>query len=121
MGAHVVLRVLLRSRHVRGVRGSFVLVAAGHRKDLATFDAHSFVCAGFDVPVAQFVQVRTSAMAPCFWQSLVRCSVFAFGVQEYGFFLKSTSGMFPYSILLGSTEDTCLASVFEALWLPHCR
>ena len=28
----------------------------------------------------QFVQVRTSAIAPCIWQSLVRCSVFVFGV-----------------------------------------
>ena len=26
------------------------------------------------------------------------------------------SGMFPYSVLLGSTVDTCLASVFEAFW-----
>ena len=39
-----------------------------------------------DVPVAQVVQVRTSSVAPCIWQSLVRCSVFAFGVQEYGNF-----------------------------------
>ena len=28
---------------------------------------------------------------------------------------------FPYSVLLGSTVDTCLASVYEAIWLPHCR
>ena len=28
---------------------------------------------------------------------------------------------FPHSVLLGSTVDTCLASVYEAFWLPHCR
>ena len=28
---------------------------------------------------------------------------------------------FPYSLLLGSTVDTCLASVYEAFWLRHCR
>ena len=39
-----------------------------------------------DAPVAQVVQVRTSSVAPCIWESLVRCSVFAFGVQEYGYF-----------------------------------
>ena len=72
-----------------GCRGT----QTGIVKDLATLDAHSFVRAGFDVPVAQFVQVRTSAIAPCIWQSLVRCSVFAFGVQEYGFFWKTTSGI----------------------------
>ena len=25
------------------------------------------------------------------------------------------------SAMLGSTVDTCLASVYEAFWLPHCR
>ena len=74
---------------------------------------HTVLSVLVSMSLAQFVQVRSSAIAPCFWQSLVRCSVFAFGVQECGFFLKTTSGMFPYSILLGSTVDTCL-SVYEA-------
>ena len=46
-----------------------------------------------DVPVAQFVQVRASSIAPCIWQSLVRCSVFAFGVQDYGIFWETPSGV----------------------------
>ena len=39
-----------------------------------------------DVPVVQVVQVRASSLAPCIWQSRVRCSVFAFGGQDYGNF-----------------------------------
>ena len=46
-----------------------------------------------DVPVAQFVLVSTSSVASCIWQSLVRCSVFAFGVQDYGIFWVITSVM----------------------------
>ena len=45
-----------------------------------------------DVPVAQFLQVRTSFIVPCIWQSLVRCLVFACGVQDYGLFWETTSG-----------------------------
>ena len=47
-----------------------------------------------DVPVAQFVQVRAFSIAPCVWQSRVRCSVFACGVQDYGMFWVTSSGMF---------------------------
>ena len=28
--------------------------------------------------------IRASSIAPCIWQTCVRCSVFAFGVQDYG-------------------------------------
>ena len=28
---------------------------------------------------------------------------------------------FPYSVLIGLKVDTCMASVCEAFWLPHCR
>ena len=74
-----------------------------------------------DVPVAQFVQFRTSSFAPCIWESLVQCSVFACGVQDYGFFWEITSGLFPYATLLGSTVDTRLASVYEAFWKNFTR
>ena len=45
-----------------------------------------------DVPVAQVVQVRISSEAPYIWQSLVRCLVLAFGVQDSGLFWETTSG-----------------------------
>ena len=38
-----------------------------------------------DAPVMQVVQFRSSSIAPCIWQSLVRCSVFAVGVQVMEF------------------------------------
>ena len=59
-----------------------------------------------DVPVAQFVQFRASCIAPCIWQSLVQCSVFAFGAQDYGLFWRSLQECFPYATLIGSTADT---------------
>ena len=110
-----------------------------------------------DVLVAQFVQVRTSSKAPCIWQSLVWCSLFAFGVQDYGLFWEFPSGMVSvcntpsfdsgymfgvsprglclkyftlfswwalgddfmlvsvFSAELGSTADTCTASVYSRL------
>ena len=37
--------------------------------------------------------IRASSIAPCIWQSCVRCSVFAFGVQDYGISWEVTSGM----------------------------
>ena len=69
-----------------------------------------------DAPVMQVVHFRTSSKAPCIWQSLVRCSVFPFGVQGYGIFWEISSECFPCSILFGSTVDTRLASVYEAFW-----
>ena len=41
----------------------------------------------------------------------VTCSAFACGVQDYGLFWKMTSGRFLFSILLGSTVDTCCVSL----------
>ena len=49
-----------------------------------------------DAPVMQVVQFRSSSIAPCIWQSLVRCSVFAVGVQphlKFSFRIASTSKM----------------------------
>ena len=40
----------------------------------------------------------------------------ASGVQVYGFFWKTSSGMFPYSVLLGLTVVTCSASVYVCFW-----
>ena len=87
-----------------------------------------------DVPVAQTVQV------PCIWQSLVWCSVFACGGQDYGFswasgniFVFSTlrfdSGhMFGVSLrgLMGvfhtfSTCLTCLSLCNERCMVRRCR
>ena len=62
--------------------------------------------------------IRASSIAPCIWQSCVRCSVFAFGVQDYGIFWE-IPGLF--RIQLGSTVDTCLASVHEAFWKIFTR
>ena len=67
-----------------------------------------------DAPVMQVVQFRSSSTAPCIWQSLVRCSVFAVGVRDCGIFCEISSEWFPYATLLGSTVDTWLASVYEA-------
>ena len=68
---------------------------------------------------------RIFSTAPCILQSLVRCILrpdsLVFGVRHWStrvwIFWKSNSGMFPYSVLLGSTVDTCSASVYEAFWV----
>ena len=55
--------------------------------------------------VPQFLCQSTEAWfstSPCIWQSIVRCSVFAFEVQDYGFFGEMTSGM---------------VSAFSAFWV----
>ena len=46
-----------------------------------------------DAPVVQFVQFRGFFLAPCIWESLARCSVFACGVKDYGPFWETTSRM----------------------------
>ena len=67
--------------------------------------------------------------APCIWQSLVRCildktvscSSSPLEYKSMEFSGRRLLVCFPCSVLFGSTVDTCLASVYEALWLPHCR
>ena len=65
--------------------------------------------------------VSGSHLCGVFYDPTVSCSEFAIGVQEYGFSGRRILVWFPYSVLLGSTVDTCLASVYEACGLPHCR
>ena len=47
-----------------------------------------------DAPVMQVVQFMSSSKAPCIWQSLVRCSVFAVGVQVMEFSGRSLQIVF---------------------------
>ena len=74
------------------------------------------------VPVARFVQVGTSAKAPCVWQS--PATVFGVRLLEYRIMKISGRSLlvwFPYAALIGSTVDTCLASVYEAFWNNFTR
>ena len=79
--------------------------------------------------------------ALCIWQSLVRCFLRQYLAVTCAVFSTTRQSLvpsspleyksmdfsgrrllvcFPYSVLLDSTVDTCLASVYEAFWLPHC-
>ena len=63
--------------------------------------------------------VRTSSIAPCIWQSLVRCSVFAFGVQVSGLFWVITSGKVPVFSAYWFNTGYMSTSVHGGFWNIH--
>ena len=114
------------------VRFSAVAVHHGRRHSLRGADADPHgPCDHGESPVA----CGQGGRCPCyagravhvfFYGSLylaVTCTVF--GVRRwstsYGIFWKISSDCFPYATLLGSTADTCFASVYEAFWKNFAR
>ena len=61
--------------------------------------------------IGLFVRWRVFFFGPCIWKSLVRA--FAFGVQGCLFPGDAPGMVSVFSTLLGSTADTCSASVYE--------
>ena len=61
--------------------------------------------------------VSGSHLCCVFYDPTVSCSEFAFEYKSMGFSGRRILVWFPYSVLLGSTLDTCMASVCEASWL----
>ena len=62
--------------------------------------------------VPLWIHVCVSLPASCIWQSLVRCRSSLRVLSSV--FLGHGFQIFPYSAALGSTMDTCIASVYEA-------
>ena len=60
--------------------------------------------------------IRASSIAPCIWQSCVRCSVFACGVPDYGFSGEMTSGMVSVCSTLWFDSGYMSASVYGGFW-----
>ena len=82
-----------RCSYYAGVQAVKIPVVAAVSHGLQDHRYSQLLDTVIDVPVAQVVQVSTSSVAPCIWQSLVRCSVFACGVQDGGYSWEMSPGL----------------------------